>query len=84
MGPKPHNVCLPQSGDARHHEGREARTIYSTIFGIDSHARTATICAFETETGITAVCTFRRNVYALMAEWMAKFCRRYDDFDLMR
>ena len=47
--------------------------IYSTIFGIDSHARTTTICALETETGVTTVRTFRGNGYGSMAEWMAKF-----------
>ena len=47
--------------------------IYSTIFGIDSHARTTTICALETETGVTTVRTFRGNGYESMAEWMAKF-----------
>ena len=47
--------------------------IYSTIFGIDSHARTTTICALDTETGVTTIRTFRGNGYALMSEWMAKF-----------
>ena len=47
--------------------------IYSTIFGIDSHARTTTICALETETGVTATRTFRGNDYGAMSEWMARF-----------
>ncbi len=46
---------------------------YSTIFGIDSHARTTTICALSTETGETTIRTFRGNSYALMSDWMAKF-----------
>ena len=47
--------------------------IYPTIFGIDSHARTTTICALETETGVTTTRTFRGNDYGEMAGWMAGF-----------
>ena len=47
--------------------------IYSTIFGIDSHARTTTICALEVGTGVTTTRTFRGNGYGAMAGWMAKF-----------
>ena len=31
---------------------------YSTVFGIDSHARTTTVCAIVVETGETATRTF--------------------------
>ena len=48
-------------------------TTESIIFGVDSHARTTTICALETETGVTTVRTFRGNGYGSMAEWMAKY-----------
>lgn len=44
-----------------------------TIFGIDSHARTTTICALVVETGVAETRTFRGNGYGLMEEWMAKF-----------
>lgn len=44
-----------------------------TIFGIDSHARTTTICALVVETGVTATRTFRGNDYEAMSEWMSKF-----------
>ena len=44
-----------------------------TIFGIDSHARTTTICALVVATGETSTRTFRGNGYADMAEWMARF-----------
>ena len=44
-----------------------------TIFGIDSHARTTTICALVVETGVTSTRTFRGNGYAAMSEWMARF-----------
>lgn len=35
--------------------------ICSTIFGVDSHARTTLICAFETQTGVITIRTFRGN-----------------------
>ena len=44
-----------------------------TIFGIDSHARTTTICALVVGTGEVRTRTFRGNAYGLMAEWMAGF-----------
>ena len=44
-----------------------------TIFGIDSHARTTTVCALVVETGVTSTRTFRGNDYAAMAGWMARF-----------
>lgn len=47
--------------------------IYPTIFGIDSHARTTTICALVVETGETGTRTFRGNDYEAMARWMEKF-----------
>lgn len=43
-----------------------------TSLGIDSHARTTTICALETEASVITARTFRGNVYALMVEWVAK------------
>ena len=46
---------------------------YSTIFGIDSHARTTTICALVVGTGETGTRTFRGNDYGAMAAWMAGF-----------
>ena len=47
--------------------------IYPTIFGIDSHARTTTICALVVETGETSTRSFRGNDYEAMARWMEKF-----------
>ena len=47
--------------------------LYSTIFGIDSHARTTTICALVAETGVASMRTFRGNDYGAMARWMAGF-----------
>lgn len=43
----------------------------ATIFGIDSHARTTTICALVVATGVTETRTFRGNDYGRMAGWMA-------------
>ena len=40
-----------------------------TIFGIDSHARTTTVCALVVETGETQARMFRGNDYAAMAGW---------------
>ena len=45
---------------------------YSTVFGIDSHARTTTICALGTDSGETETRTFR-NDYEEMSKWMARF-----------
>ena len=45
---------------------------YSTVFGIDSHARTTTICALGTESGDTETRTFH-NDYEEMSKWMARF-----------
>ena len=50
-------------------EARDPRP--RTIFGIDSHARTTTICALVVETGVTETRTFRGNDYAEMSRWMA-------------
>ena len=46
---------------------------YSTIFGIDSHARTTTICALVAGTGETRTRTFRGNDYGAMRGWMSGF-----------
>ena len=46
---------------------------YSTIFGIDSHARTTTICALVVGTGETRTRTFRGNDYGAMRGWMSGF-----------
>ena len=47
--------------------------LYSTIFGIDSHARTTTICALVVGTGEAKTRTFRGNDYGAMSEWMSRF-----------
>ena len=45
---------------------------YSTVFGIDSHARTTTVCAIVVETGETATRTFPGvSPYAEIASWMS-------------
>lgn len=44
-----------------------------TVFGIDSHARTTTICALSVETGEVETRTFPGNPYGEMREWMASF-----------
>ena len=46
-----------------------------TVFGIDSHARTTTICALVVETGELEARTFRGNPYGEMREWMASLER---------
>lgn len=46
---------------------------HSTIFGIDSHARTTTICALVVATGETETRTFRGNDYGAMSRWMSGF-----------
>ena len=47
---------------------------YSTVFGIDSHARTTTVCAIVVETGETATRTFPGvSPYAEIASWMSSF-----------
>ncbi|MDO4798158.1 MAG: transposase [Coriobacteriales bacterium] len=43
----------------------------STIFGIDSHMRTTTVCALDVATGETETRTFRGNDYGEMARWMS-------------
>ena len=49
---------------------------YSTVFGIDSHARTNTACALQPETGEVE---FRRfegcRPWDELAEWMSSFPR---------
>ena len=45
----------------------------ATVFGIDSHSRTTTICALSRESGETETRTFRGNDYAAMARWMSGF-----------
>lgn len=46
---------------------------YSTVFRIDSHARTTTVCALVVETGETETRTFPGNPYADIAAWMGRF-----------
>ena len=46
---------------------------YSTVFGIDSHARTTTVCALVVETGETETRTFPGNPHADIAAWMGRF-----------
>ena len=49
---------------------------YSAVFGIDSHARTPTVCAIVVETGETATRTFPGvSPYAEIASWMSSFPR---------
>ena len=47
--------------------------IYRAYFGIDSHPRTATICAPAPEDGEPGTRTSEGNDYGEMAEWMAGF-----------
>lgn len=47
--------------------------LHSTIFGIDSHLRTTTICALTREDGEVETRTFKGNDYGEMREWMASF-----------
>ena len=53
--------------------GKTADPRPRTVFGIDSHSRTTTICALEAETGEATTRTFRGNDYEAMSKWMAKF-----------
>jgi len=46
---------------------------HSTVFGIDSHARTTTVCAIVAETGEVRCREFRGNPYAEIAAWMLSF-----------
>lgn len=47
---------------------------YSTYFGIDSHARTTTVCAVVAETGETRTRTFRGvSPYGEISAWMSSF-----------
>lgn len=61
--------CITTSTDAA--AAADPRPL--TFFGIDSHARTTTICALVVETGETSTRTFRGNDYGAMCEWMARF-----------
>lgn len=82
--PKPHNVfhrrerrAAPQR-DGRPHMSKDSKSFVSTagmatVFGIDSHSRTTTICALSRESGETETRTFRGNDYAAMARWMSGF-----------
>ena len=57
-------------------------TKYNTYFGIDSHARTTTICAIIPETGETQTRTFRGNDYGEMNAWMETFpCPGYGVYE---
>ena len=47
--------------------------LYSTYFGIDSHASTTTVCAVVMETGEVRARTFRGNDYGEARAWMASF-----------
>lgn len=44
----------------------------ATVFGIDSHLRTTTVCALVVATGETETRAFRGNDYGEIAEWMAR------------
>lgn len=46
---------------------------YPAVFGIDSHARTTTVCALVVETGETETRTFPGNPHAGIAAWMGRF-----------
>ena len=47
---------------------------YPAVFGIDSHARTTTVCAVVVETGETATRIFPGvSPYAEVASWMPPF-----------
>ena len=46
---------------------------YPAVFGIDSHARTTTVCALVVETGETETRTFPGNPHADIAAWMGRF-----------
>ena len=82
--PKPHNVfhrrerrAAPRR-DGRPHMSKDSKSFVSTagmatVFGIDSHSRTTTICALSRESGETETRTFRGNDYAAMARWMSGF-----------
>ena len=47
--------------------------LHSTIFGIDSHLKTTTICALTVADGELRTRTFKGNDYGEMREWMAGF-----------
>lgn len=46
---------------------------YSTVFGIDSHARSSTVCALSPSTGEFQVRRFMGNDYGEIAGWMREF-----------
>ena len=47
--------------------------LHSTIFGIDSHLKTTTICALTVADGELRTRTFKGNDYGEMRGWMAEF-----------
>jgi len=47
--------------------------LHSTIFGIDSHLRTTTICALTVADGELKARAFKGNDYGEMRDWMAAF-----------
>ena len=54
--------------------GGRAMSEHSAVFGIDSHARTTTVCAIVVETGETATRTFPGvSPYAEAASWVSSF-----------
>ena len=69
------NVSRHNRRPVRRHRGREApMSEYPAVFGIDSHARTTTVCAIVVETGETATRTFPGvSPYAEAASWMSPF-----------
>ena len=46
---------------------------YSTVFGMDVHLRSTTVCALDAETGEAVTRRFRGNPWGEVAEWMSGF-----------
>ena len=59
----------------RHNEIKEAcpMAMYSTVFGMDVHARSTTICALCPDTGEVEVKRFTDNSFVEMAAWIQSF-----------
>lgn len=46
---------------------------YSTVFGIDSHARSSTVCSLNPSTGESSTRKFPGNDYYAIADWIKSF-----------
>ena len=62
----------PHMSNGSGFDSRVSAAGMGTVFGIDSHARTTTVCALVPATGEVEARTFRGNDYGDMLGWMTR------------